>query len=175
MQTVTSGSRVQQTNSPTHLIIEGLVARPQQLTPEDVASLPRISSTSVLQCEHKAEAGDQVWAGISLREIIRLAQPHPEARYVRVHAQNYSVPFALDEIDEAILVETLDGQPLSQERGAPWRIFVPGSQCHVNVKWVDRLEVTASRGATAEERAERARTRGRIAGDAAADRLEAQA
>jgi DMSO/TMAO reductase YedYZ molybdopterin-dependent catalytic subunit len=163
METVESVSRVQQVETPTHLIIEGLVAKPQALTPQDVASLPRVSAYSLIQCDHRADAGNQDWAGINLAEVIRLAQPQPEARYVRVHAQNYCVPFALDEIDQAILVESLDGEPLSKERGAPWRLFVPGAQCHVNVKWVDRLEISASRGSSVEERAERARQRGRIA------------
>jgi DMSO/TMAO reductase YedYZ molybdopterin-dependent catalytic subunit len=163
METVESVSGVQQVETPTHLIIEGLVAKPQALTPQDVASLPRVSAFSLIQCDHRADAGNQDWAGISLVDVIRLAQPQPEARYVRVHAQNYCVPFALDEIDQAILVESLDGEPLSKERGAPWRLFVPGAQCHVNVKWVDRLEISASRGSSVEERAERARQRGRIA------------
>lgn len=152
---------VEQVETPT-LHIDGLVSRPQHLIPEDVVSLPRTSCAGVLQCEHRADEGNQVWAGISLRELLRLAQPQPEARYVRVHAQEYCVPFALSEIDQAVLVESIDGQPLSKERGAPWRLFVPESHCHVNVKWVDRLELTATRGSTPEERAARARQRGRI-------------
>jgi DMSO/TMAO reductase YedYZ molybdopterin-dependent catalytic subunit len=147
---------------PVRLAVDGLVAKPQLLMAEDLAALPRTSCTGVLNCEHRADAGNQLWQGISLREIIQLAQPQPEARYVRVHAQDYCVPIALTDIDEAILVEAIDGQPLSKDRGAPWRLFVPASQCHVNVKWVDRLELTATRGSTPEERAARARQRGRI-------------
>jgi DMSO/TMAO reductase YedYZ molybdopterin-dependent catalytic subunit len=153
---------VAQSEMPVRLSVDGLVAKPQRLTPEDMAALPRTSCEGVLQCDHRADAGNQLWQGISLREIIQLAQPQPEARYVRVHAQGYCVPFALTDIDEAILVDAIDGQPLSKERGAPWRLFVPASQCHVNVKWVDRVELAATRGSTPEERSARARQRGRI-------------
>jgi DMSO/TMAO reductase YedYZ molybdopterin-dependent catalytic subunit len=148
------------------LSIEGLVARPQRLTPDDVAALPRTTCAGVLQCDHRPDTGHQIWRGIPLRELLLLAQPHEEARYLRVHAQDYCVPFALTEIDEAILVESIDGEPLTPARGAPWRLFVPASQCHVNVKWVERLEVTATRASTPEERALRARQRGRIASEA---------
>src|SRR5262245_38494978 len=129
METTKSGSSqpslksVAQVATPVLLSVDGLVAKPQLLTIEDVAGLPRTSCEGVLQCEHRADAGNQVWRGIRLREILQLAQPQPEARYVRVHAQGYCVPFALTDIDEAVLVESIDGQPLSQERGAPWRLF----------------------------------------------------
>jgi DMSO/TMAO reductase YedYZ molybdopterin-dependent catalytic subunit len=168
METTTSSSNglspesPAQGDMPVHLSVDGLVAKPQRLTLEDVAALPRTSCEGVLQCDHRADAGNQVWQGISLREIIQLAQPQPEARYVRVHAQDYCVPFDLTDIDEAVLVDVIDGQPLSKERGAPWRVFVPASQCHVNVKWVNRLELTATRGSTPEEQAARARQRARI-------------
>ena len=91
-----------------------------------------------------------------------LAGPQPEAKFVRVHAEGYSVPVALNEIENALLADRLNGEPLSPERGAPWRLYVPGAYCHVSVKWVHRLELTATRGIDLAERAERAREQGKI-------------
>lgn len=145
------------------LQVLGLVATPQTFVPNDlvIASLARLTSTVPLECDHK-ETVDQVWHGISLKALIELAQPLAEAQYVRVHANNYTIPFALDEIDEAMLVETLNGQPLSVERGAPWRLYVPGAKCSVNVKWVEKIELSATRASSLEDRAARARESGRI-------------
>lgn len=153
----------QQLSRPSLLTIDGLVARPQTFTPEDLASLTRIRRVEDFHCDHKGTAPGRVWRGISLLEIIQLAQPQAAAQYVRVHAQNYSVPVLLTEIDGALLVDNIDGQPLSAEGGTPWRLYVPGAQCQISVKWVNRLQLTAERGATPAERMDRARQRGRIA------------
>jgi DMSO/TMAO reductase YedYZ molybdopterin-dependent catalytic subunit len=150
----------QQFVTTSRLIIDGLVEAPQTFTPEALASLARISRTEDFHCDHKGTALGRVWRGISLREIIQLAQPQSAAKYIRVHAQNYSVPLLLTEIDGALLVDSIDGQLLNSERGTPWRLYVPGAQCQVSVKWVNRLQLTATRGATPTERIERARERG---------------
>jgi DMSO/TMAO reductase YedYZ molybdopterin-dependent catalytic subunit len=144
------------------LQVDGLVAKPQALKPEALASLERVSWTEDFHCDHRETMPNQTWRGVSLLQVIQLAEPQPEAKYVRVHAQNYSVPLALDEINDALLAESLNGEQLSVERGAPWRLYVPGAHCHVSVKWVDRVELTATRGSTEEERIERARERGLI-------------
>jgi DMSO/TMAO reductase YedYZ molybdopterin-dependent catalytic subunit len=158
----TSSGAIEQIGTTPLLRVDGLVESPQSLRPEDLASLAHISCAEDFHCEHSGTSPNQVWQGPSLLEIIRLASPRSDAKYVRVHAQNYSVPLALDEIEGALLAESLNGQPLSPERGAPWRLYVPGAHCHVSVKWVDRLELTAGRGSTSAERAARARVRGQI-------------
>jgi DMSO/TMAO reductase YedYZ molybdopterin-dependent catalytic subunit len=159
----TAAKRIRQNDAPELLQIDGLVAAPQALVPQALASLPRITCTEDFYCTDHGTTPNQVWRGPSLLEIIRLAQPQPEAKYVRVHAQNYTIPLALAELEGALLAESLNGEPLSVERGAPWRLYVPGAKCHISVKWVDRLELTATRGTSPEERVARARERGRIA------------
>jgi DMSO/TMAO reductase YedYZ molybdopterin-dependent catalytic subunit len=142
------------------LTIDGLVAIPQTFTPGDLAARAHISRVEDFHCDHKGTAPGRLWRGISLLELLQLAQPRSEAKYVRVHAQNYSVPLLLTEIDGALLVDSIDGQPLSSEGGTPWRLYVPGAQCQVSVKWVNRLQLTATRGASPTERLDRARRRG---------------
>jgi DMSO/TMAO reductase YedYZ molybdopterin-dependent catalytic subunit len=158
--------RVKQADMPAILYVDGLVATPQAFMREDLASLKRVSCTEDFHCDHKETAPAQVWRGVSLLELIQLARPHPEAKYVRVHAQNYSVPLALSEIEGALLAESLNGRFLTIERGAPWRLYVPGAHCHVSVKWVNRLELTATRASTPADRATRARERGQLASTA---------
>lgn len=156
-------STIQQADAPGLLYVDGLVATPRALTAEDLAGVKRITVTEDFLCENKPTEFDQGWSGISLQALLALAEPRPEAKFVRVHAEGYSVPVALDEIENALLADTLNGQLLSRERGAPWRLYVPGAHCHVSVKWVQRLELTATRGIDMAERAERARAQGKIA------------
>jgi DMSO/TMAO reductase YedYZ molybdopterin-dependent catalytic subunit len=147
---------------PTPLVIDGLVETPQTLMPDDLAMLARSSCTEDFYGGEKHTEPDQTWRGPTLLDVIRLAQPKPAAQFVRVHAPGYTIPLALSELERVLLAESLNGQPLTSERGAPWRLYVPGAKRNISVKWVNRLELTATRGATLEERAARAREQGRI-------------
>jgi DMSO/TMAO reductase YedYZ molybdopterin-dependent catalytic subunit len=154
---------VQQADREAILRVDGLVAVPHTFRPKELASMEHVSCVEDFHCDHRGTAAGRVWRGVRLKEIIELAQPSTEAKYVRVHAPNYSVPLLLPEIEEALLVDSIDGQPVSAEGGTPWRLYVPGAQCHVSVKWVNRIELSATRAAAPDERVARARQRGRIA------------
>jgi DMSO/TMAO reductase YedYZ molybdopterin-dependent catalytic subunit len=153
---------LQQADAPELLYVDGLVTTPRAFSAEDLAAAKRITVTEDFVCDHKPTEFDQGWSGVSLPAILALAGPQPEAKFVRIHAGGYSVPVALDEIENALLADTLNGEPLSRDRGAPWRLYVPGAHCHVSVKWVQRLELTAARGVDMAERAERAREQGKL-------------
>jgi DMSO/TMAO reductase YedYZ molybdopterin-dependent catalytic subunit len=144
------------------LRIDGLVATPQRLEPADLALLRRVNYTADFYCDEQWVAQEQGWGGWRLAEVIQLAGPLPTAQYVRVQAENYAVPLLLTDAEEALLVDTLNGRPLTLEHGAPWRLLLPGGRCYTSVKWVERLELSATRGANPAERLARARQRGRI-------------
>ena len=139
------------------LRIDGLVANPRWIGPADLASLPRASLSEEFRCEEGWSVPEQKWAGIALNEMLRLAGPFPEARYVRVGAGEYVVPIALVDIAAAVLCDTLNDLPITLEHGAPWRLFVPGASCFTSVKWVDRLELSAQPGENSGERIARSR------------------
>jgi DMSO/TMAO reductase YedYZ molybdopterin-dependent catalytic subunit len=68
-----------------------------------------------------------------------------------VRAGNYWTALPLDQIDDALLCDRLNGEPLSRAHGAPWRLVVSGGACFTSVKWVSALELVAEPGeATAE-------------------------
>jgi len=141
------------------LRIEGLVAQPRVLHDADLAALPRRTLVEPFTCEEGWTVPRVAWQGIPLSQVLALSQPAPEARYVRVCAGAYTIVLALAEAAESLLCDTLDGQPLTREHGAPWRLVVPGGKCFTSVKWVDRLEVTAEAGDSSGERIARARIR----------------
>ncbi|MBX3013769.1 MAG: molybdopterin-dependent oxidoreductase [Caldilineaceae bacterium] len=132
------------------LQIVGLVAEPQTLTPHDLtttrAALDRSDFTDDFLCDGKWTVPDQQWSGFRLLDVINLAEPLPTAKYIRVGSGDYVVPISLEDAENALLADTLNGQALTVEHGAPWRLALFGGRCFTSVKWVDRLELTAEPG-----------------------------
>ena len=132
------------------LQITGLVARPQLLTATDLAAawatMPRTGFTEDFLCDGKWTVPDQQWSGYRLLDVIQLAHPLPGATYIRVGSGDYVVPISLTDAANALLADRLNGQPLTLEHGAPWRLALFGGRCFTSVKWVDRLELTADAG-----------------------------
>jgi DMSO/TMAO reductase YedYZ molybdopterin-dependent catalytic subunit len=127
------------------LEIRGRVSHPRTLSGADLAPLRRIEQVE----EFVGKDGGRVvrrWRGMLLLEVLALAQPGETACYVRVCAGSYALPLALAKAHAALLCDELDGQPLAQRQGAPWRLLLPGGHAHTSVKWIDRLEVTEERG-----------------------------
>lgn len=124
------------------LRITGLVARPLVLRKEDLARLPRTRHEEAFHCEEGWTVPDVRWEGMQLSDVIALAQPAPEARYIRVCAGTYSIPLTLDEATSALLCDELDDKPLTRDHGAPWRLVLPGGKCFTSVKWVTSLMVS---------------------------------
>jgi hypothetical protein len=136
--------------------ITGLVASPAVLGAATLAELPQDQLEEGIDCEDSAVRQPAWWGGVRLADVVALGQPLPEARYVRVCAGEYAVPLSLEEARTVLLATTLNGQPLTHERGAPFRLIVPGGTCFTSVKWIDRLVVTAESGPNDGERLARA-------------------
>ncbi|HLH26077.1 MAG TPA: molybdopterin-dependent oxidoreductase [Chloroflexota bacterium] len=139
------------------LQIDGLVATPRALAAADLVALPRVDLAEPFVCEEGWEVPGLRWRGVRLGDLLALAAPRTEARYVRAYAGEYAVPLALDVAGDALLAESLNGEPLTIEHGAPWRLVVPGGACFTSVKWVERLELTAEPGPDDGQRIARAR------------------
>lgn len=135
------------------LIIDGEVENPLRLKFEDLLSFAEQSHVRDVSRFHPTRKGD----GVSLRAILDRAQPKPSATYLTLHAtaDNFAASVPLDAIlDEGIIVYQLDGQPLPAKNGGPIRFLIRNpAACHTdelddcaNVKFVDRIELTAGRG-----------------------------
>ena len=130
----------------TALIVDGLVARPRQLGQAELAMLARATLTEAFTCEEGWSVPGLHWSGFRLLDVLALAQPLPEARYVRVGAGPFVVPLSLTDAEQALVSDRLNGEPLSVEHGAPWRLVVSSGVCYSSVKWLSRLELTAHPG-----------------------------
>lgn len=66
------------------LVVDGLVSKPLELAPADLAGLARDTFTEAFKCEEGWEVPGLMWEGVKLAEVLRLAGVLPEARWVRV-------------------------------------------------------------------------------------------
>lgn len=127
------------------LQVDGLVTHPLMLSIGEVEALGSQTRSEDFICEEGWVVPEQRWEGIALTAILGRAGVQPEARFLKVHAGDYSVLLPLEEAlrGGALLARHLNGTPLTPEHGAPLRLVAPGRACFYSVKWVERLEVLA--------------------------------
>jgi DMSO/TMAO reductase YedYZ molybdopterin-dependent catalytic subunit len=94
---------------------------------------------------------------VTLSGLMRLVGVQPTARYLGLHSQadDFHASIPLEPVSErAILIYRVAGQPLSANKGGPFRFFIPDfAACHTheidecaNVKFVDHIEFSAVPG-----------------------------
>src|SRR5208282_2548199 len=101
--------------------IAGLVEKPVRLGWEEFNRLPQTEIVTDIHCVTRWSRFDNRWQGVPFTEVIKLATPKPEARFVLV-----------------------DGEPLAAEHGYPLRLVVPHLYFWKSVKWVRGLELLPS-------------------------------
>jgi len=126
--------------------IDGLVARRVELAAADPSRLQRTFLEEAFVCEEGWSVPGLRWGGVRLSDVLAVAEPLPTARYVRAASGAWVVPIALGDAPRGLVCDELNGEPLTIEHGAPWRLVVSGGACYTNVKWLDHLEVVADRG-----------------------------
>jgi DMSO/TMAO reductase YedYZ molybdopterin-dependent catalytic subunit len=126
--------------------IDGLVARPLELSVADLSALPRADLQEAFVCEEGWQVPGLRWRGFRLSDLLALAQPLPTARYIRAGSGDWVVPLALTGAEHALVCDELNGELLTVEHGAPWRLVVSGGACYTNVKWLDHLELVMDPG-----------------------------
>lgn len=123
--------------------IWGLVENPVRLTWDEFGKLPRFHSRSDFHCVTRWSRFDNEWDGVAFRDVLKLVQLKPPAKYVLVHAeQGYTANIPLPDLDrDNVLFATQhDGQRLAPEHGYPLRLIVPHLYAWKSVKWVRAIE-----------------------------------
>ncbi len=127
------------------LRVEGEVARPLRLSYAEVRALPMVIAVSDFHCVEGWSRLDCAWEGVRVSEVVELASPTPEARYVTVGCEGeYTTSLPLEELLEpdVLLAWGLDGEPLAPEHGFPLRLVVPQRYAYKSAKWVRWLRLT---------------------------------
>ena len=133
------------------LRIHGMVARPIQITFDQLLRRPLIEDYITLCCVSNPVAGPYIgnakWLGASLATLIRSAGPLRGAEQLlctSVDGFTSGVPLVtvLDGRDSLVAV-AMNGTVLPTEHGFPARLVVPGLYGYVSAcKWVVDIEVT---------------------------------
>ncbi|WP_319419178.1 molybdopterin-dependent oxidoreductase [Pleurocapsa sp. FMAR1] len=126
------------------LQIEGEVNQPMQLSLTDLQALPLTSMVIQHVCVEGWAAIVQ-WGGVRLSELLRLAQPKSNARYVYFKsADGYyeSWDLASATHPQTLMAYQKNGQPLSVDNGAPLRLASPIKLGYKQSKWVTQIMLT---------------------------------
>jgi DMSO/TMAO reductase YedYZ molybdopterin-dependent catalytic subunit len=128
------------------LRVSGLLEDPLSLTWEEFRSLPTLSLQADFHCVTHWSRLDNLWEGVSFRELATRVRPHAEARYVMVHCYDgftTNLPLAVLLDQDVLLAYRHDGAELAPEHGWPLRLVVPKRYAWKSAKWVERLEFLA--------------------------------
>ncbi len=123
--------------------IFGAVDKPVRLSWDEFNRLPRIQFTSDFHCVTRWSRFDNHWEGVAFRELLKLVQLKPSARYVLLHAEQgftANVPLADLDRDNVLFATHHDGQPLPPDHGYPLRLIVPHLYAWKSVKWIRGME-----------------------------------
>jgi DMSO/TMAO reductase YedYZ molybdopterin-dependent catalytic subunit len=129
------------------LVVDGRVARPQRWSWEEFQALPRTRVHSDIHCVTRWSRYDNLWEGVSLREVIGRASAEPDARFAILHAElGFTTNLPLTELsqDDVLLADRHDGEPLTPEHGWPLRLVVPRRYFWKSAKWIRRIELVAA-------------------------------
>jgi DMSO/TMAO reductase YedYZ molybdopterin-dependent catalytic subunit len=128
------------------LRVWGEIERPLRLTWEELRALPSTEVTLDIHCVTRWSRFDTTFGGVHWRELAKLVEPRPSARYAVAHAEQgftSNVPLASLEDEDALLAYEADGEPLTPEHGWPLRLVVPNKYFWKSAKWLRGLELVA--------------------------------
>jgi DMSO/TMAO reductase YedYZ molybdopterin-dependent catalytic subunit len=127
------------------LIVDGEVNNPLNLSMADIQALPLTSMIIRHVCVEGWAAIVQ-WAGVRLQEIIALAQPQSNVRYVYFKsADGYysSWDIASASHPQTLLAYQKNGETLPVENGAPLRLASPVKLGYKQSKWVTQVTLVS--------------------------------
>ncbi len=138
-----------------------------ELTLDDIRSRPSRGVAAAFECAGNGGVGmhglvgSAFWEGAPLAPLLRELGFRTDTREVvffgadgaeeRLRGNRYpsrfarSLPLADALGNDVLLVDRMNGLPLSREHGAPLRLLVPGWYGVSQVKWLERIELSSTR------------------------------
>jgi DMSO/TMAO reductase YedYZ molybdopterin-dependent catalytic subunit len=128
------------------LEIGGLVRRPQRLTLEMIRALPQVRYTVKHHCVEGWTA-IATWTGVPVSSVLALAEPTPEARFLRFDTfdRGYFNGWDLESAmhPQTILAYAFNDRPLTPAHGAPLRVYSPVKIGYKLTKYLTKMTFTA--------------------------------
>lgn len=145
------------------LLIHGMVQRPLIFTVDALLRYPMVSRVHFIECAGNSQLLYQPappnltvgqthglvscseWTGVPLRVLLEEAGVDPGAPWILAEgadaaAMSRSVPMA-KAMDDALVALFQNGERLRPENGYPLRLFLPGWEGNMSVKWLRRIKV----------------------------------
>lgn len=124
------------------LTVKGDVEAEIVVTGEELRELPRVEQTSDFHCVTTWTKASLRWSGFRFtdffeRIVLPRARPERESTFVILRGQDGAascLPLPDLLAPSVLLADTLDGEPLSIEHGAPLRLIAPEHYGYKNVK-----------------------------------------
>lgn len=119
--------------------IGGLVDRQVSLSLDEIRGMEATDIVTDIHCVTKWSKFDTRWRGVSVRSLLGLAGPLPEASHVMVRAeQGFTANLSLGDFtaEGNLFAWVFDGEALEPEHGWPLRLVVPHLYFWKSVKWV---------------------------------------
>jgi DMSO/TMAO reductase YedYZ molybdopterin-dependent catalytic subunit len=134
------------------LKITGMVQNKIEINYAELTAKPLVEHMTTLTCVSNYVGGDlagnALWLGYPIRQLLAQAQPLPGADMVLSKSHDgwtasTPLPVLTDPNREALLAVGMNGEPLPISHGFPVRMVVPGLYGYVSAtKWVTELKVT---------------------------------
>jgi len=147
------------------LVINGLVRQALAFSYDDLLAYPMVSRIHFLECSGNSGTllGDNPvdgtaqsihglvscaeWTGIRLSTLLEEAGVQPGASWVSAvgadgASMGRSVPLS-KAMDDVLIALYQNGEPIRPEQGYPMRLFVPGWEGNISVKWLTQLKLTS--------------------------------
>jgi sulfoxide reductase catalytic subunit YedY len=147
---------------PWSIKIDGLCGKPQTIAIDDL--LAKVQLEERLYRHRCVEAWSMAvpWSGFPLAEIVKMAEPKPEAKYLRFETFNnpkvavgQHLPYPWPYIEGVTLAEATNelafmvtgiyGKPAPKQNGAPLRLALPWKYGFKSIKSIVRIEFTDKR------------------------------
>ena len=126
------------------LQVTGHVATPLSLTWAELLALPQRDVLCDMHCVTRWSRYDNIFRGVPVREILRLAGRKSDAEAAMIHgAEGYTTNLPMSDLDreENLIATHWNGEPLTEEHGGPVRLLVPHLYLWKSAKWVTGLEI----------------------------------
>ena len=149
------------------LRLTGLVERSLSLSLDELRTRPRVERTTVFECGGNGRGrfhgmvGNATWTGTELIPLLEASSPADDGKEIHFWAadsgmeeirgneyeQNFARSMSMEQIRETnpILAYEMNGSPLTVVHGFPVRLIVPGWYGVSQVKWLERIDVSADR------------------------------
>lgn len=151
------------------LLIHGLVGKPMMFKLSDLKKFPSVSRIAFLECSGNFRTGKETmtpqeicgltsqgeWTGVKLSTLFNEVGVKSKASWFLAEGGDAAIMSRSIPVhkgwDDAIVAYAQNGEAIRPEQGYPVRLFLPGWEGNMSIKWLRRIELSDRPFMTREE------------------------